>query len=83
MRVYEILNLDRDMRIYMDPYALIQQGLLEQKARQYTITTQKLSPDDEDGEDTELTGSERESEGDTGNDLEAEARFSSQRDDGA
>ncbi|KAL8711523.1 MAG: hypothetical protein Q9225_007104 [Loekoesia sp. 1 TL-2023] len=83
MRVYGILNLDRDMRIYMDPYALIQQGLLEQKARQYSITAQKLSPDDEDGEGAELTGSETESEGDTGNDLEAEAWLSSQGDEHA
>lgn len=49
------------MRVYMDPHALVQEGLLEQRVRHYTVTLGKLSgsenenSEDEHSEDEEGT----------------------------
>ncbi|KAL9610942.1 MAG: hypothetical protein Q9167_004384 [Letrouitia subvulpina] len=57
IRVFRILDECRNMRVYVDPHALIKKGQLEKSARQYSIVparheTSALEACDEDDEGT-------------------------------
>ncbi|KAL8952362.1 MAG: hypothetical protein Q9222_001724 [Ikaeria aurantiellina] len=66
VRVYRILESSRHMRLYVDPYALMRNGILEKRSRQYAVVPGVPSTDetlvtDED----ELADEEEEAESDS------------------